>query len=454
MQVADIAIVSVAFVAAYYFHRQGLAPLRHYLPLLPVIAVIWMALFQFFGMYWSFRTEKSTTILFIVIETAGLSFLIFGSVLYILKIQDISRVFVAAIFTIAGVIMTLEKLFLVVFFRYIRKRGKNYRNLLVIGTNKRAQKFMDLVDKHGEWGFRIAGILDEDLSKKGEKVSGHKIIGSMIDLPEIVHNTVIDEVIFVVPRSWLSSIEDVIIFLETEGIRVHLAEDFFNLRHSRFKQTDLFGFPLLTIESAPDQLWALYFKRVADFLSSGLALIILSPVFLVLSLLIKLSSAGPVFFRQERVGFNGRRFTLLKFRTMEKDAEKKLQHLLARNEMKGPVFKIANDPRITPVGRFLRKFSLDELPQLWNVFVGEMSLVGPRPPLASEVKEYDSWQRRRLSMKPGITCIWQCSGRNRISSFDQWAKLDLQYIDTWSLWLDVKIVIKTIPAVLFGIGAK
>ncbi len=456
MQLTDIMIVCCAFFAAYYLNRdmQRLEPLSHYLIFLPVVAFLWMVLFHLFGMYWSFRTEKIPTILFIVIESAGLGFLGLGSLLYLLKVQDISRAFVFSIFFIGGVVMALEKTALILFFRYIRKHGKNYRNIIVIGTGKRAQKFIDLVDGHPEWGLRILGLLDEDLSREKMQIKGHRVLGSMINLPEIIHNNVVDEVIFVVPRSWLPQLEDIIIFLETEGVRVHIAEDLYNLKYSRIKQTELHGFPLLTIESTPDKIWQLFFKSVGDFLISALALVIFSPLLLIIAAVIKLSSAGPVFFRQERVGLNGRRFTLLKFRTMHKDAEHKLKELLAKNEMKGPVFKLADDPRVTPVGRLLRKSSLDELPQLWNVFRGDMSLVGPRPPIPTEVKEYDPWQRRRLSMKPGITCIWQCSGRNKIVDFDEWAKLDLVYIDSWSLWLDCKLLIKTVPAVVFGIGAK
>jgi len=456
MVLADALIVAAAFFIAYFFLRQAqhLGQLNFYLWLLPVIALIWIFLFHIFGMYWSFRTEEISMVLLIILETAGLGFLIFGAFLFALKVEGVSRFFIISVFTLSGILFALEKTLLLWGFHYVRKMGKNYRNMLVIGSGRRAQKFIELVDSHREWGLRIIGLLDEDLTKKGSKVCGYKVIGSMIDLPDILHNSVVDEVFFIVPRSWINAIADVILFLETEGVRVHIAEDFFTLKFSRMKQTDLHGFPLLTIESAPDKVGQLALKRLFDFFASGLALLVLSPLFGVIALVIKLSSLGPVFFRQERVGVNGRKFTLLKFRTMVKDAEKKLESLRVKNEMKGPVFKISNDPRITPVGAYLRKFSLDELPQLWNVFKGDMSLVGPRPPLAKEVKEYDSWQRRRLSMKPGITCIWQAEGRNKITDFNEWAKLDLEYIDTWSIWLDLKLLFKTVPAVLFGIGAK
>ena len=223
---------------------------------------------------------------------------------------------------------------------------------------------------------------------------------------------------------------------------------------SSAKYSDFHGVPLLTFESAPTNEWQLAAKRLFDLFLSLMLLIMLSPIFLFVAVAIKFTSKGPVLFRQQRCGLNGRRFRFYKFRTMTEGAEEKLSELIAHNEMSGPVFKMENDPRVTPVGRFLRRFSLDELPQLWNVFLGQMSFVGPRPPLPKEVNRYDNWQRRRLSMKPGLTCLWQVRGRNRISDFNEWMKLDLEYIDNWSLWLDLELFFKTIPAVLLAKGAK
>jgi len=296
--------------------------------------------------------------------------------------------------------------------------------------------------------------VDEDVSKVGSVVAGHKVLGSFKDVPDIIHNNIVDEVVFVVPRLWLHKIEEIMHFCEAEGLRVHVAVDYFDLKFSKAKQTDLNGFPLLTFESTPDKLWHLLIKRLFDLVFSGVALLILAPFFVIISIIIKATSEGPVFFRQKRCSLNGRTFTLYKFRTMVKDAEARLDELLRYNEMNGPVFKMENDPRLTRIGKFLRKTSIDELPQLWNVFKGDMSLVGPRPPIPKEVQQYDSWQRRRLSMRPGITCLWQVNGRNRIVDFDEWARLDLEYIDNWSLGLDFKILLKTIPAVLFTRGAK
>ena len=216
--------------------------------------------------------------------------------------------------------------------------------------------------------------------------------------------------------------------------------------------TDLDGTLMLTVSATPRQPVALLGKRVIDLVGAAVALVVLSPVCLIATILVKTTSKGPVFFAQERSGLNGRTFKLYKFRSMYRDAEARRASLASRNEMSGPVFKIKDDPRITPVGKWMRRFSVDELPQLWNVLAGDMSLVGPRPPIPDEVKKYERWQRRRLSMKPGITCLWQVSGRNAID-FEDWMRLDLAYIDTWSLRLDVQILLRTVPVVLTARGA-
>ena len=210
---------------------------------------------------------------------------------------------------------------------------------------------------------------------------------------------------------------------------------------------------LISFETTVTDEFQLFIKRAFDVIVSSIGLIVLSPVLLLVAIVIKVTSPGPALFAQQRMGVNGRKFTLYKFRTMRKDAHERRAEVEKLNEMDGPVFKIKNDPRVTPVGRFLRKLSIDEFPQIFNVFIGHMSLVGPRPPLSDEVVQYEPWQRRRLSMRPGITCLWQVSGRNKVD-FKQWMKLDLEYIDTWSLWLDFKILMKTVPVVLFGIGAS
>jgi exopolysaccharide biosynthesis polyprenyl glycosylphosphotransferase len=229
--------------------------------------------------------------------------------------------------------------------------------------------------------------------------------------------------------------------------------NFFPGRIAKLTVEELDGIPVLALSSAPADGGSLVAKRLFDVLVSAALLLLLSPVFVAAAIAIKLDSRGPVFFRQRRVGLNGREFWLYKFRSMYEDAEARRAELEHRNEMVGPAFKLSDDPRVTRVGRLLRKTSLDEAPQFWNVLKGEMSVVGPRPPLPTEVRRYERWQRRRLSVKPGITCTWQISGRNEID-FAEWMELDLRYIDNWSLWHDLEIVLRTIPAVLLGKGAR
>jgi exopolysaccharide biosynthesis polyprenyl glycosylphosphotransferase len=340
------------------------------------------------------------------------------------------------------------------FFRAIRKRGYNYRNVLVVGTGSRARQFMSLIKRRGEWGLKVVGVIDEDAAPACPEVDGHRVLGSLRDAEQILHEHVIDEVVFIIPHSWFGKIEEVIALCETEGIRVNVAVDVFDRKFAKARQTALEEFLLLQLDRTPIKTWQLFVKGAVDIALSGALLVLLSPVFVLVALATKATSKGPVLWRQTRCGLNGRKFTLYKFRTMVEHAESLLPELRARNEMKGPVFKMADDPRVTPLGRVLRKFSVDELPQLWNVFKRDMSIVGPRPPLPEEVKAYSSWQRRRLSMRPGITCLWQVQGRNRITDFDEWARLDLHYIDHWSIFADLRILAKTVPAVLFAIGAK
>ncbi|MBN2097697.1 MAG: sugar transferase [Candidatus Omnitrophica bacterium] len=452
----DLCIIAGSFFLGYFFRNkiQDIYPLEVYIGLLPVLLLSWGSLLYFFGMHKPLRIRRLGELLLIIFKAAGFSFIIFATYVYIFKLHYISRAFIMFVFIFAALLISFEKIALMIFFRKLRRRGFNFRQILIIGTGQRAQHFISLVHSHSEWGLRIVGIVDDDPAKVGKTVSGHKVLGTFKDVPNIVHGNVVDEVVFVVPRSWLNKIEGLMHFCESEGLKVNVAVDIFKLKFSRAKQTDLAGFPLLSFESTPEKLGHLLIKRLLDMIISTAGLIILSPLFLVIPLIIKATSPGPVFFRQQRSGLNGRRFNLYKFRTMTKDAEAKLSELLQYNEMNGPAFKMENDPRLTKIGGFLRKFSLDELPQLWNVFRGDMSLVGPRPPIPKEVEKYDNWQRRRLSMRPGITCLWQANGRNRINDFSEWAKLDLEYIDNWSLGLDFKIIFKTVPAVLFAHGAK
>jgi len=274
-------------------------------------------------------------------------------------------------------------------------------------------------------------------------------------LVQMLHDHAAYGVILNAKHTYFEQIEHIIRVCELEGVEVWLLADFFTTQISRTSFDELLGRPLLIFRTAPEASWAGLVKQLMDFFGSLVSLVLAAIPMLVIALLIKLFSPGPVFFRQQRSGLNGAPFTLYKFRTMVTNAEQFKHELEAMNEMRGPVFKIAKDPRITPLGKFLRRYSLDELPQLFNVLRNEMSLVGPRPLPVDEVRRFnDLAHRRRLSVKPGITCLWQVQGRNQISDFQDWVRLDLEYIDNWSLWLDIKILLQTIPAVFIATGAK
>jgi len=452
----DLFIVCVSFIGSIYIGNNFE---DIYVPgalgiLIPILLTIWGILLHCFGMYESFRTKKMSDVLLVVFEAALVGSSIFGSIIFILKMNQIGRLHILYSFSIATALLCIEKVFLILFFRYKRKKGFNIKNILIIGTGTRAKNFLELINTHSEWGIRVIGLIDDDASKVNKEINGHKIIGTLKDVPQIILNSIVDEVIFIVPRSWLNSIEELMSICEISGLKISVAVDLFELKLSKGKYINVDNFPLLAFESTPDKVIHLLLKRLFDIVLSATVLIMLMPIFLVTAIIIKMTSKGNVFFKQQRCNLYGRKFTMYKFRTMVENAEEKLVELMKHNEMKGPVFKMENDPRLTKAGKYLRKFSIDELPQLWSVLKGDMSLVGPRPPIPSEVSKYEPWHRRRLSIKPGITCIWQAYGRNKITDFNEWIRLDLEYIDNWSLWLDCKILLKTVPVVLFGTGAK
>jgi len=468
--ILDALVVTVAFFVAYFlrlhfhaFYKFNLIPsekvigepfgLDQYLRILILWVPLWVIMLGFNGLYRSFRTRSFLEITWGIIKSAFLSVLAFGGLAFVLRLHFVSRVFFVIFVVTSCVLLILERWAIVSVSHHMRSTGYNLRRLLIVGTGRRAERFIKMIKAHHEWGLRISGLVDDDPARVNKEYFGIKVIGVLADIPRILRERVIDEVIFVVPRQWLERIQKSIAACEVQGVRTSVAADLFDLRIARARQTDLNGFPLMSFETTFGHEWELLIKRLFDLMVSFLGLILLFPFLLITAILVKFTSRGPVFFRQKRIGVNGRIFTLYKFRTMLAGAEEKLAKLESLNEMDGPVFKIKDDPRITSLGRFLRKFSIDELPQLFNIFVGHMSLVGPRPPIPGEVGEYAHWQKRRLSMRPGLTCFWQISGRNKIS-FKRWMELDLQYIDNWSLWLDFEILMRTIPVVLFGIGAS
>ena len=383
----------------------------------------------------------------------GTSVILLSSLVFHLHL--ITPLFLVVFFATSTTLTILSRLLIRSGLEYARRKGRNLRSLLIVGTNSRALNFASEIEHKPDLGYRVLGFVDEDWAgMKQFRRSDYPLIGNFKDVPKILREQVIDEVVISLPMySHYEQASTIVGLCQEQGIVVRFLSDLFTSKPARGKQEWFEDDSLITIYPGAILGWPALLKRLLDFSLSLILLILLFPLLAFTALLIKLTSPGPVLFIQERVGLNKRRFRLYKFRTMAVDAEKqqaKLEHL---NEVSGPAFKIKNDPRITKIGKILRKTSLDELPQLVNVLMGDMSLVGPRP---LPVRDYHGfshdWQRRRFSVLPGLTCLWQINGRSNVD-FNKWMKLDLQYIDQWSLWLDLKILILTIPAVLRGSGA-
>ncbi|MBI9057185.1 MAG: sugar transferase [Labilibaculum sp.] len=336
-------------------------------------------------------------------------------------------------------------------FKLIRGKGFNTRNVLIVADDESYLHFIDRMLFIRDWGYNVWAIMSDGKQIKNKYESHVRVLHEHFQLTEIIDANVVDEVIYCKGNFDNEEVRALIYACSEVGVTFRVYSDLLSVVSQRSHLTYFKELPFLTFANNTKNYFALKVKEILDFFFSFLIVTLISPFLLAISVAIKIEDGGPIFFRQRRVGLNGRIFYCLKFRTMVMNAEALRVKLESQNEQSGPVFKIKNDPRVTRVGRFLRKTSLDELPQFFNVLKGEMSIVGPRPPIPSEVQQYQRWQRRRLSMKPGITCIWQVSGRNNIP-FEEWMKLDMLYIDTWSLKLDLILFISTIKVVFTGEG--
>jgi exopolysaccharide biosynthesis polyprenyl glycosylphosphotransferase len=420
-------------------------------PPLVVALLLWLAASWMFGVYTSFRTASIRSELGRIGRSLAAVAIVMAAGGFALKEHQASRMLIGLYFTFAFMILAAARLALRTVARAARRRGFNLRMYAIIGSGRLAREVVTRISEHPEWGFQFAGyILDEKAPLSHPR--GTRVLGRISELPRILDENVLDEVVFAVPRERLTTIEQAILLCQEQGVAVRICLDCFRYGTANMSLGDVEGMPMLDFTRTPTDPLGLFVKRAFDILVSATLLLLLFPVALATAIAIKLGSPGPVHFKQRRVGRNGRPFDMLKFRSMYVDAEARLESLRALNEASGPVFKIRNDPRITRVGRFIRRTSIDELPQFWNVLRGDMSVVGPRPPIPSEVRQYQRWQRRRLSVRPGITCTWQVSGRSDID-FEEWMELDLDYIDHWSIWGDIRICAKTIPAVLSARGA-
>ena len=370
------------------------------------------------------------------------------SVLFLIKAVDVSRLFLAFLFVAQPTVTLAGRVLLRALFEASRRRGGNARYMLVAGTGSLAQDFADRVESHPGLGLRIIG----HLSVPGEDNSSvtRPVLGSIEEIGDILHARVVDEVAVCLPPTAARYLEPITGLAAGEGKTVRVPVDPVEELLPGAVQEEFDGFLVRSLVHDGQREVGLLLKRLMDIVGAAIGLVVLSPLLVVAAIAIRIADGSPILFRQTRVGLHGRAFTMLKFRTMVPNADEMLDDVLHLNERSGAAFKASDDPRVTGTGRWLRRTSIDELPQLWNVLTGSMSLVGPRPPLPREVAEYDIWHRRRLSMKPGITGLWQIEARHE-PDFDRWVEHDLIYIDGWSLWLDLKILLRTVPA-LFAHG--
>ncbi len=419
-----------------------------------VLLLVWYLAFYMQGVYRSHRLSSLREELTEVLRAIFFSTLALLLIAELGQWRTITPHAAGTVGLIAFVIIGSTRLFLRWNLRRFRLRGHNLKKLVIIGTGARAEWFAKQVLKRTDLGYRLVGYVDNKVRFNNNGLSSIPWLGDVKDLPQIIANEVIDEVFIALPvKSQYSQMEEAITLLEEQGIMVHLFSDLFPHKLARSRSWDFDGRSFLSLHSAPPLSWRTEVKRIIDFLAAAIMLLFLSPMLIVVAIAIRLESRGPIFFIQERMGYNKRRFRMIKFRTMVADAEARMKEIEHLNEKEGPIFKIRKDPRLTRVGRWLRKLSIDELPQLLNVFFGDMSLVGPRPLPMRDVRGLaEAWQKRRFSVKPGLTCLWQVSGRSNLS-FDEWMQLDLKYIDQWSLALDCKILLRTIPAIISTEGA-
>ena len=450
LMLAD-AVVAAGLLGILSVVRFGDEWLTHWQPVLAEPAgfvasysSVWVAVLWLHGLYrprsrWTLRSEGLA-----IGRATVVMALITLSLLFALRLPDVSRTYLLALFPTQWAVTLASRVLMRIAFERMRARGYNQRYVLVVGAGPRGQAFAAQLEDHRELGLRILGFVDDH---KFDLPRGWKHLGRFESLQTLLHDGVIDEVAICLPFSLWDRVNAIAHICEQEGKIVRVPVDVLDHAFAAGRIEDLDGTPVYSLISGPDRVAALVVKRAIDIAVSAVAVVVLSPLLAGVALFVRLRDGSPVLFRQERVGLHGRRFNVIKFRTMVIDAEARYDELVEQSDARA--FKLTDDPRITPTGRILRRTSLDELPQFWNVLRGEMSLVGPRPAPPREVDGYDIWHRRRLSMKPGITGLWQVSAR-RSDDFDGRAELDLSYIDRWSLWLDLKILARTLPAALEG----
>lgn len=456
--VLDICVAAFVFVVTFQI-RQALRTTGDldfwaHLALLPFVLFVYGRLMWSAGAYQQLHVASVVGYAWVVIRSVALTIAVTSTVIFLLDADYASRAFIV-LFAVSLVLthVLVRATLIWWYFKKSVEHGTNFLKIVVIGTGERARVLSDKLLSKSEWGIEVVGYLDTDEAAGRTRAVSGPVLGHVSEIAAVLEKHVVDEVIIAMPRRLLNDLQVIADVCEEEGVRLRLMADFFDVRVARTEVVQLDEIPLLTFEPVAFDQGKLLVKRIIDIVLVMTAMPLLLPLLAVIALAIRLDSPGPVLFKQQRVGLRKRLFTMYKFRSMYQDAEQRMQEVEHLNEAEGPIFKIANDPRVTRVGRFIRRTSLDELPQLFNVFRGHMSLVGPRPMSLRDVGLFDqSIQRKRFSVRPGLTCLWQVSGRSNLP-FSKWLELDLAYIDNWSLALDFRILLKTIPVVLKGSGA-
>lgn len=457
---ADAILVAIAFAGAFW--TRSSLPMREFLVepsaktlVLAAATAAVLATGRAAGIYSRLYTAGRSEAVGETLKQTLIAAPALLAFLYLLNLDvPVSRLFLALFFGYLGALQLVQRLLAQRFRGSLRRVLGAVTSVVVVGDGDNALDMARELEASERHGVQLLAIVDcgEGLGTVVQ-LSREYDVRALDELPAMLQSQAIDEVLFAVSSQRLPSLEGAFALCDEHGIKSRVAADFFPHVHSRVHFDRLGDRPLLTFSIAPADDLRLLVKRCLDAAFAAASLAVLGLPMALVSLLVKVTSKGPVLFRQQRCGLNGRLFTCYKFRSMVEGADSRRQELEHLNEKDGPAFKIRNDPRLTPIGGILRRFSIDEWPQFWNVLRGEMSFVGPRPAVPSEVGQYETWQRRRLRMRPGLTCLWAIRGRDRLD-FDSWMQTDLEYIDSWSLLLDLKILVLTVPVVLAGRGAN
>ena len=455
----DVATIAAGFAAGYWMRYELRwfldvaydAPLSAYAPFLILYVLLLPLFFVMDGVYRHWRGSWMEQMYRIVNATTKMTVLMLA-ITFVFRPRVYSRVMLVEVGILTILLMGLVRAAEGVLVARLRARGIGVSRVIIVGAGEVGRTVMRTIVAQPELGYRGIGFVDDNPQKGHTDIGPFKALGPLENLSTAIEQERADEVIITLPWMYHRKIMSIVRECERRRMRARIVPDLFQMSLSQVDVEDLGGVPLIGVREISISKGALLVKRAMDVVGAALGLTLGAPLLALIALSIRLDSPGPIIFRQARVGLGGQRFQMYKFRSMHQGAEEEQEALSGMNEADGPIFKIRADPRLTRVGRFLRRTSLDELPQLVNVLRGEMSLVGPRPPLPSEVERYREWHKKRLEAPPGMTGLWQVSGRSRLS-FDEMVLLDIYYIENWSLWMDFKILVRTVPKVLFGEGA-